>query len=239
MQHRPVAPFSSALDLSILGRYYINTLEQESDVLRSEKQGCEVMSRKTIYFPHNFLVFAVLLLILALVVGLIFIGVVGVAFEDVGFSPAITALILVATLIGSFINIPVLKLKTKIPIIKEEFVSYFGIIYRIPDAEYGETTTMVAVNVGGALIPTFVSSYLLWKVPSAMLYALVGVAAVALVTHIVARPVKGVGISTPVFIPPLVAALSAYILSPGAPRVIAYYCLCIRCLGNTHRRRSV
>jgi len=49
------------------------------------------MSRKTIYFPHNFLVFAVLALILVLVVGLIFIGVVGVAFEDVGFSPAITA----------------------------------------------------------------------------------------------------------------------------------------------------
>jgi uncharacterized membrane protein len=93
------------------------------------------MSRKTFYFPHNFLVFAVLVLILVLVVGLILIGFVGAAFEDVGFSPAITASILVATLFGSFINIPVLKLKTKIPIIKEEFVSYFGIIYRIPDAE--------------------------------------------------------------------------------------------------------
>jgi uncharacterized membrane protein len=34
--------------------------------------------------------------------------------------------------------------------------------------------------------------------------------------------VKGVGISTPVFIPPLVAALLAYILPSGAPRVIAY-----------------
>jgi uncharacterized membrane protein len=180
------------------------------------------MSRKTVYFPHNFLAFAVLVLILASVLGLIFVGVIGAAFEDVGFSPTITALILVATFVGSFINVPVLKLKARIPIIKEDFVSFFGVVYRVPDVEYGETTTMVAINVGGALIPTFVSFYLLWKLPSVVSYALVGVAAVALVTHAVARPVRGVSISTPVFIPPLIAALSAYILPSGAPRVIAY-----------------
>ncbi len=180
------------------------------------------MSRKTVYFPHNALVFAVLVIILVIVIGLIFVGVIGAAFEDVGFSPIITALILVGTFVGSWINIPILKLKTKIPVMREEFVSFFGIAYRIPNVEYGETTTMVAVNVGGALVPTVVSAYLLWKVPSVILYALLGVAVVAFVTHLVARPVKGVGISTPIFIPPLVAALSAYLLLPAAPRVIAY-----------------
>jgi uncharacterized membrane protein len=180
------------------------------------------MSRKTVYSPHNFLAFAVLVVILLIVVGLIFVGVIGAAFRDVGFSPITTALILVATFVGSYFNIPILKLKTKIPIIRERSVSFFGIVYRIPDVEYGETTTMVALNVGGALIPTLVSFYLLWKAPSVISYALVGVAVVALVTHLVARPVKGVGISTPVFIPPLVAALLAYVLPSGAPRVIAY-----------------
>jgi uncharacterized membrane protein len=180
------------------------------------------MSRKTIYFPHNYLVFAVLLLILVLVVGLIFIGVIGAAFADVGFSPAIIALILVATFVGSYVNIPILKLKTTSPIIKEEFVSFFGIVYRIPQVEYGETTTMVAVNMGGALIPAFVSFYLLWKQPSTILYALAGVAVVAVVTHAMARPVKGVGITTPAVVPPLVAAFLAYLLPSGAPRVVAY-----------------
>jgi uncharacterized membrane protein len=51
---------------------------------------------------------------------------------------------------------------------------------------------------------------------------LLGVAVVAVVTHLVTRPVKGVGISTPIFIPPLAAALSVYLLLPAAPRVIAY-----------------
>jgi len=180
------------------------------------------MSRKTIYFPHNFSVFAVLLLILVLAIGLIFIGVIGVAFEDVGFSSTMTALILAATFVGSYVNIPVLKLKTQMPIIKEEFVSFFGVVYRIPQVEYGELTTMVAINVGGALIPTFVSFYLLWKLPSAILFALVGVAVVAVATHVVARSVKGVGIVTPAFVPPLVAAISAYLLPSGAPRVVAY-----------------
>jgi uncharacterized membrane protein len=134
----------------------------------------------------------------------------------------VTSLILVITFIGSYFNIPILKLKTTIPMVKEGYVSFFGVVYRIPRVEYGEATTMVAINVGGALIPTFVSSYLLWKVPSALSNALLGIAVVTVVTHAVARPVKGVGISTPVFIPPLVAALSAYILPSSVPRVIAY-----------------
>lgn len=168
---------------------------------RAPNMRLQSMSRKTIYFPHNFLMFAVLLLILVLAIGLLFIGVLGVAFEEVGFSPIMTALILIATFVGSYVNIPILKLKTTMPIIEEEFVSFFGIVYRIPRLEYGETTTMIAMNMGGALIPSLVSFYLLWKLPSVILYALIGVAVVAMVTHVIARPVKGVGIVTPAFIP--------------------------------------
>jgi uncharacterized membrane protein len=180
------------------------------------------MSRRTIYFPHNALLFAVLLSILVITAGLVLLGVLSIAFLDVGFSPIVTALILFATFIGGFINIPILKLRNTVPIIEEEFVSFFGMVYRIPKMEYGETTTLIAINVGGAVIPTFVSFYLLWKQPSAIFYALVGVAIVALVTHFVARPVKGVGIATPAFIPPVVAALSAYLLASATPRIVAY-----------------
>jgi uncharacterized membrane protein len=179
-------------------------------------------SRRTIYCPHNYLVFAVLLLILVLAIGLIFIGVIGVAFEEVGLSSLATALILVTTLVGSYINIPLTKLRTTKPIIEEEFVTFFGIVYRVPRLEYDEMTTMIAINTGGALIPAIVSFYLMWKLPSVTLYALLGVGVVAAVTHAVARPVKGVGIVTPAFVPPLVAAFLAYLLPSGAPRVVAY-----------------
>jgi uncharacterized membrane protein len=128
------------------------------------------MSRRTIYFPHNTLLFAVLSIVLLSVVGLVLVGVISVAFRDVGLSPAMTAIILFATFLGGFINIPLLKLETTMPIIKEEFVSFFGMIFRIPQLEYGERTTVVAINVGGALIPAFVASYLFWKLPSAVLW---------------------------------------------------------------------
>jgi len=179
------------------------------------------VSRRTVYFPHNVLLFAVLLVILVLVAGLILLGT-SAAFRDVGFSPAMTALILVATFVGGFINIPVLKLRNTVPVIKEEFVSFFGVVYRIPRMEHGETTTLVAVNAGGALIPSFVSVYLLWKQPSVTLYAIVGIVVVALVTHLIARPLKGVGITAPFLVSPIVAAISAYVLFPSAPRIIAY-----------------
>jgi uncharacterized membrane protein len=181
------------------------------------------MSRKTIYFQHSFLFFAVLLALLFVVVGLVFFGAISIAFENIGFTPFIIFLILIGTLIGSFINIPLLKLRTTIPVIREENVSWFGVTYRIPQVEYGEAITVVAVNVGGALIPTGVSIYLLSKSSiSTIILSLIGVLAVALVTHSVARPVKGVGIATPVFIPPIAAAVTALILSPAQPRTIAY-----------------
>ena len=169
------------------------------------------------------LVLAILLLILVTVVELVFVGVVGVAFADVGFSPIIIVLILIATFVGSFLNIPILKLKTSVPIVTEEHVSFFGVMYRIPQVEYGQAVTLVAVNAGGALIPTAVSIYLLSRTaPATIFYSIVGVAIVGLITHAVARPVKGVGIVTPSFIPPIAAAMIAIILQPGSARIIAY-----------------
>lgn len=181
------------------------------------------MSRKTIYFHHSVLVFAILVFLLVAVIALVFVGVVGVAFSKIGFTPVVILLILVGTLLGSAINIPLFKLKTTVPLIREEYVSHFGVFYRIPKVEYSQTVTTVAINVGGALIPTAVSIYLLSRAStSIILVSIVGVVAVALVTRIVARPVKGVGIVTPAFIPPIAAAVAALILAPSEPRTVAY-----------------
>jgi uncharacterized membrane protein len=161
-------------------------------------------------------------LILVFAIVLLFIGALGRAFQDVGFSQSTTALILVATLGGSYVNIPLLKLSATVPIIKEDYVNFFGMVYRIPQVEFDETTTLVAINLGGALIPAFVSFYLLWRLPSITFVVSVAVVIVAIITHIVARPVRGVGIATPAFLPPVIAAISAYALSPNAPQVVAY-----------------
>jgi uncharacterized membrane protein len=181
------------------------------------------MSRKTIYFHHSFLFFAFLLVLLLAVVALIFFGAISIAFANVGFTPLTIFLILIGTLVGSFINIPLFRIRTTIPIVRDEYVNWYGVSFRIPQVEYGQTITVVAINVGGALIPTAVSIYLLSKSSISMIIlSLVGVLAVAVVTRMVARPVKGVGIATPAFIPPIAAAVAAIILAPAQPRTIAY-----------------
>jgi uncharacterized membrane protein len=181
------------------------------------------LSRKTIYFPSSFAIFAILLILIVAVLAFIFVGVISVAFADVGFTPLAIILILIVTFLGSSINIPLFKLKTTIPIIKEEYASWFGVTYRIPKVEYGQAVTLVAVNVGGALIPTAVSVYLLSRETSALIFfSLIGVAVVSLVTHVMAKPVQGVGVMAPAFVPPIVAAVIALIISPSHPIAIAY-----------------
>jgi uncharacterized membrane protein len=58
--------------------------------------------------------------------------------------------------------------------------------------------------------------------PAAIFYAIVDVFIVAIVIHAVARPVKGVGITAPAFVSPIVAALVAILLPFGTPQIVAY-----------------
>ena len=74
---------------------------------------------------------------------------------------------------------------------------------------------MVAVNFGGAVIPVIVSMYLLAVHPSTIGTAIAATVFTSIVIHLVARKVRGVGIVTPAFIPPISAAFIALILWHG------------------------
>jgi uncharacterized membrane protein len=96
-------------------------------------------------------------------------------------------------------------------------------LYRIREVT---PVTQVAINVGGALIPIFISLYLLYESltvldPFIVPLALVGVVIVSIFVKMVARPVRGVGIVTPFFVPPLVALASGLLLSAFTPEPIA------------------
>ena len=80
----------------------------------------------------------------------------------------------------------------------------------------------LAVNVGGAVVPVLICLYVLAHQLSAILPSAIGVAVVGLVVHRWARPVRGLGIAIPMFIPPIVAALAAWFLAVlfGGPQHI-------------------
>jgi uncharacterized membrane protein len=139
------------------------------------------------------------------------IGVIDYAFGAIGLPPQLALLALMASLIGSYINIPIAQIDSGEPHLVE-IVSSFGVRYRVP-LRYARGATTLAVNVGGALVPMLISIYVLSRQPAAIVPSALGAFVVALVVHRWAQPVRGLGIAIPMFIPPIVAALSAWVLA--------------------------
>ncbi len=98
-------------------------------------------------------------------------------------------------------------------------IDYFGVQYVVPVADW--QGTIVAVNVGGCVIPVLISLYILIKYDLWVLGA-VGTAIVAVITHQLATPVHGVGIALPIFVPPIVTAIVAVLLSRPYAGPLAY-----------------
>ena len=176
-----------------------------------------------IYRQHGSALFALLVVVLVIILVFLFVGVTESAFEEIGFTRPEFAVILVLTLLGSFINIPVTRVTGNEPVIGYREVQFFGATYRIPVTARARVSTVVAINVGGAVIPILVSAYLLLTHASLVGYILVGVIVTSVLVHLMARKVKGQGIETPAFLPPICAAVISLLIHPGAGvAVIAY-----------------
>jgi uncharacterized membrane protein len=81
--------------------------------------------------------------------------------------------------------------------------------------------TVIAVNVGGAVIPTLMSIYLLVK-RDLWTKGLIATALVAVVLHMLADPVPGLGIAVPVFVPVVTTAAVALLLTRRDAAPLAY-----------------
>jgi uncharacterized membrane protein len=160
--------------------------------------------------PFVFIYALLLFLALAFLFALFEIGVINYAFMSLGLRPELAFLALLASLAGSYINIPVTRIKCA-DLHPAVVIRSFGVRYRVP-ARYAGGSTMVAVNVGGALVPIAISVYVMLNSLDIVVPALIGIAIVTLVVNRFARPVPGMGIATPMLIPPIVAALAGYFL---------------------------
>ncbi|WP_321429512.1 DUF1614 domain-containing protein [uncultured Methanolobus sp.] len=170
------------------------------------------MRHRIFYNPFKFVFTIILAFVLAFSISVLFYGLVSSAFSKIGFSWNDALILLLASLIGSSINIPLRTLETETPIENSKYVKIFGVSYRVPFKETHKTRTTIAINVGGALIPTIVSVYLLGLFPDSAVYVIYATLMVAFITKTVARPVKGVGIVSPALLPPIAAAFSSILV---------------------------
>ena len=155
--------------------------------------------------------FAILILTVLLQVG-------SYTFYRLGIGPGTVLLLLLASLVGSAVNLPVARLRNQV-VQAHRTISVFGVRYLVPMMTRRNTT--IAVNVGGALVPVGLSAYLIvhdgigWQ-------ALAAVLIVAALVHLVARPVPGLGIAVPTLLPGVFGALTAVAFHPAAVAGLAY-----------------
>ena len=173
-----------------------------------------------IFPPLIFLLMLFFFLAALVMLPLLLVGLIGEAFMRLGLPPSLMFWLLILTLVGSLINIPIYSFETR-EVLGDQVVTYFGMRFRVPRLNQPHKTVL-AVNVGGALIPLALSIYLMSKI-SFGFYLPVLVALVTLVVNRLARPVQGLGIGVPGLVPPLVAALGAYLFCPAELRAPCAY----------------
>jgi uncharacterized membrane protein len=171
------------------------------------------------YFPVSLGLAGIFFGILIALLILVQIGVLRHVYSSLGLHPVTVLLVLLGSLLGSFINLPLLRLPQE-RVVSREVVEIMGVPFLAPVA-VDWPGTVLAINVGGAVIPILLSFYLLVRY-RLWLTALIAVAIVAFFVHQMATPVPGVGISVPTIAPPLLAAFAALILSRRYAAPLAY-----------------
>ncbi len=171
------------------------------------------------YFPITlpFLIF--FLILLAFLVMAVEIGILRYAYHRIGVGQRHMFLLLTLSFLGSYVNIPIWQLPPH-AVDSAGVVLFRGIPYVVPIVR-DWPGTVIAVNVGGAVIPVILSIYLIAK--NHLLWrSLVGILIVTFCVHLIAEPVRGVGIAVPTYIPPLIAAGAGLVLSRRYAPPLAY-----------------
>ncbi|MBW9140280.1 MAG: DUF1614 domain-containing protein [Candidatus Aramenus sp.] len=94
----------------------------------------------------------------------------------------------------------------------QEVIYVFGIPFYVPRLSWDYAVTLIAVNVGGALIPVLFSLTLLFLLGSRIYLVLVNVIAITLVSKHFSKVIPGVGVAMHPLIAPIFSTLISYLL---------------------------
>lgn len=169
--------------------------------------------------PFSPFYFALLLAVLGLLAVFVQIGVLTLAFDKLGLSPNSATLLLFTSLFGSLINLPLFSIKAEGA--PPPMPQLFRSLLKLPPVAFAGKT-VVAINVGGCLVPLAFSIYLLRHNPLNPFEVIGAVAMVTAVCRMTSRPVPGVGIGIPIFVAPLVAAIVSLLIDPQQSAPLAY-----------------
>jgi len=131
------------------------------------------------------------------------------AMVKLGLSRSLSLVIVFGIFVGGLVNIPIKKIP-RVMSIETEPLALFGVQRMFPGWMRQTSSTIIAVNVGGCLIPSALAVYELGRIaargPTALMLAVLAAGINVAVCYRLARPVPNVGIVLPAPVPALVAA---------------------------------
>jgi len=167
------------------------------------------------------LLFLVLLAMLPFVFGQLF----TVALSKLKLDPSTALLVVLGIFLGSPINIPVKRIPRTESMLADP-LAVFGLAGWWPSTMRVRRETVIAVNVGGCVIPVALALYEIAHIIAGNLHNLPGlmlaVVINAFVCYWMAEPIEGIGIAMPGLIPALIAAMSALLLAPDQAAPVAF-----------------
>ncbi len=145
-------------------------------------------------------------------------GVLTIAFDKLGLSSDSAFLLFMTILVGSMVNLPLFTMRSDPPKL-ENLPPRLRAFYRLQPFT---GRTVIAVNVGGCVVPVAFCLYLLAHNPLNSFYVALAVAAVSALSYAVSRRLPGIGFGMPILIAPLAAALVSWALDPPNAAAMAY-----------------
>jgi uncharacterized membrane protein len=139
--------------------------------------------------------------------------------------PTTALLVVIGIFLGSPINIPVKRMAREESVVADP-LTVFGLQGWWPSLQRVRRETIIAVNVGGCLIPVALAIYEAAHPAVGGRQALLGlVVAVVVNTGVcywMAKPVEGVGVAMPGLFPAIAASISALLLVPDQAPPVAF-----------------
>ncbi len=131
-----------------------------------------------------------------------------VAANKLGLSGTGMVMLLFVSLLGSVINMPLFKIQSaydpaKLPDFLRELID---------PAKFTSGQTLIAINIGGAVIPMSFSFFLILHQHIPVLPVMLAILIVSAISYAFSRPIANIGITMPLFVAPVSAALLAILL---------------------------
>ena len=162
----------------------------------------------------------------ALVIGLLLafvqVGILTIAFQKLGLSSHSAFMLLFASLFGSAVNLPLMKIKAERPSLEDMPEQLRELMAQALKKFNGQT--IIAVNTGGCLIPLMFSYYLIHFNRIDGFKIIIATLIVTAICRWASRPIPGVGIGMPIFVAPIAAAITAIGIDPAHSAPLAYIC---------------